>query len=74
MQPGDVLLVGTDGIWEAANPQGERFGKDRLRKLLKEHHECSSSQITQKIVQAVHEFLAGGRHTDDITLIVVKAV
>jgi sigma-B regulation protein RsbU (phosphoserine phosphatase) len=69
-----IVLIGTDGIWETANPQGEEFGKKRLMEIIRQHKNRSSEQI----VQAITEALAGHRETapqqDDVTLVVIKKV
>jgi len=67
-----IVLIGTDGIWESENPQGESFGKKRLREIIRRHKNKSS----QEIVQAVTDALASHRDTapqqDDVTMVVIK--
>ena len=69
-----IILIGTDGIWESENPQGESFGKKRLKEIIRQHRNKSSEEI----VQAVTEGLANYRDTtpqqDDVTLVVIKKV
>lgn len=69
-----IVLIGTDGIWETDNPQGEMFGKQRLREIVRQHKQQSS----QEIVGAITDALASHRQTapqqDDITMVVVKKV
>ncbi len=69
-----IVLIGTDGIWETENPQGEEFGKKRLMEIIRQHKNRSSEQIVQAITAA----LAGHRETapqqDDVTLVVIKKV
>lgn len=72
--PGGVLLIGTDGIWEARNQSGEMYGKDRLRALIKAHAADNSDQIAQAILDDVVLFREGTPQTDDITLVVLKVV
>jgi sigma-B regulation protein RsbU (phosphoserine phosphatase) len=69
---GQIILVGTDGIWEAENPKGERFGKDRVKQILRQHQESSSQEILQAIIDAVAEFRQSEKQNDDITLVVTK--
>lgn len=69
---GGVLLIGTDGIWEARNEQGEMFGKDRLRDTMKAHATKSADDIAQAIINDVVRFRDGSPQTDDITLVVLK--
>jgi sigma-B regulation protein RsbU (phosphoserine phosphatase) len=67
-----IVLIGTDGIWESENPKGEGFGKKRLREIIRKHMHQSS----QEIVHAITEALANHRQTapqqDDITMVVIK--
>jgi len=67
-----IVLIGTDGIWESENLEGEGFGKKRLREIIRKH----KHQTSQEIVHAITEALANHRQTDpqqdDITMVVVK--
>jgi len=67
-----IVLIGTDGIWESENPQGEGFGKKRLREIIRSH----KHQTSKEIVHAITEALANHRQTapqqDDITMVVIK--
>jgi sigma-B regulation protein RsbU (phosphoserine phosphatase) len=67
-----IVLIGTDGIWESENPQGEAFGKKRLQEIIRTHKD----QTSQEIVHAITEALANHRQTapqqDDITMVVIK--
>jgi len=74
LTPGDILLVGTDGIWEAPDGSGRQFGKERLREIISQQVDSTAEQICQAVVQAVNEFRAGHPQQDDITLVVVKAI
>jgi sigma-B regulation protein RsbU (phosphoserine phosphatase) len=69
---GQIILIGTDGIWEAENPHGERFGKDRVKKILRRHQVSSSQKIVQIIIEAVVDFRQTQKQNDDITLVVIK--
>jgi sigma-B regulation protein RsbU (phosphoserine phosphatase) len=67
-----IVLIGTDGIWESENPQGEGFGKKRLREIIRSH----KHQNSQEIVDAITAALANHRETapqqDDITMVIIK--
>jgi phosphoserine phosphatase RsbU/P len=71
---GAVLVVGTDGIWESRDPDGEMYGKERLRQVVR----AASGLTAQGIVDAVTADLKAFRRlrsqVDDATLVVVKAV
>ncbi len=74
LQEGDTLLLYTDGIIEALNPQGnEQFGYDRLAEIIQQNEALPANELTQKIRQAVNDFTHGSLLADDITLIVCKA-
>ncbi len=69
-----IVLIGTDGIWETENPQGERFGKQRLRKIIRQCRNDSSQEIVQAITDALGNHRQTAPQQDDITLVVVKKV
>ena len=69
---GKVLLIGTDGIWEAENQQGERFGKQRIKDIVREHAGESVDEILEAVVGAVANFRGPTCQADDITLVVIK--
>ena len=71
--PGQVIFIGTDGIWEAHNPQREMFGKDRLRAVIRDHHRLNAHAIKDAVFKAVNEF-TGPDQDDDITLTVIKVI
>lgn len=71
--PGQVILLGTDGIWEANSPSGEMFGKARLRRLIRRYAGASARDIMIAILSDLEDFHGGLRPHDDITLVVVKA-
>lgn len=71
---GDILLVGTDGIWEACNSAGEALGTKRLSDHLCSHAAESAAQIHASIMELVKSFRGDNRQEDDITLSVVKAI
>ena len=70
---GDTLLLYTDGIVEALNPQGDdQFGYDRLAEIVQQNKGLPANELTQKIRQAVNDFTQGSLPADDITMIVCK--
>lgn len=68
-----IIAVGTDGIWEAFNLQGEMFGKKRLRKLIRSNANQSAGTILNMVYEELKQFTAGRKNDDDITLVIVKA-
>lgn len=70
--PGDVLVLYSDGITEARSRGGERFGLDRLQKVVLEQSQRSAREIHDSILSALARFAAGEPRGDDATLMVVK--
>jgi sigma-B regulation protein RsbU (phosphoserine phosphatase) len=70
----DVLLIGTDGIWETQNANSEKFGKERIGKILRSHHRQSAEGILQAVLNALEAFRGKAQQEDDITLLVLKSM
>lgn len=70
---GQIIAVGTDGIWEAFNLEGEMFGKDRLRALIRSNADQSAGTILNMVYEELKQFTAGRKSEDDITLVIIKA-
>ncbi len=75
--PGDLLVLYTDGITEAAGPSPEGdssnlFGEERLLAVLRAHREDEAGAIQAAVLGAISEFTAGLPQNDDITLVVIK--
>lgn len=75
-KPGDLLLFFSDGIVDAENADGEMFGTDRLKAVLREHPEVrqSAKATVDAIVSAVEAFQSGTAHFDDETLVVLRVL
>jgi anti-sigma regulatory factor (Ser/Thr protein kinase) len=71
--PGDILLFYSDGVTEAERERDEFFGTDRLEALVRQHAALPAAALAQAVVDAVDGFSRGVR-SDDLTLIVVKAL
>jgi phosphoserine phosphatase len=72
MEPGDLLLLCTDGIVDALNPAGQHFGEDRLRQLVREGRKSTAEELAQQISQAVVAHVGDQMPSDDLTILVVK--
>ena len=72
LQPGDKLVVYTDGVTEAQNLAGEFFGKRRLKEIVAEHAAHSCAALHDAIQQGVAQFTQGAPQGDDITVLVVE--
>ncbi len=74
LESGDIVAIGTDGIWEAANADEELFGKDRMREVLSACVEMPAREIHAAVVAAVQKFRGQTPQQDDITLVIIKAL
>jgi len=72
LEEGDGLVIYTDGITEALDPQGNEFGAEGLGNSLRQHFGGRAEALAGGVVQDVAGFRAGGRPTDDLTLLVVR--
>ena len=72
LAPGDTLVLYTDGVTEAANTEGEEFGKSRLLDTLANHSHLPVMPLLQAAVAAVQQFSSGGDQQDDITLVIAR--
>ena len=74
LDPGEVLLIGSDGLWEARGPDGSMFGKDRVRELLRENAGLTANGVLQAILKALEAFRGDSPAGDDVTMLVIKAM
>ena len=73
MEPGDKVVLYTDGIVEAMNEQEEMFGFDRLLKVVKNSQTMTAETLLEEIKNKVNEFAGSAPQHDDITIIVIQA-
>jgi sigma-B regulation protein RsbU (phosphoserine phosphatase) len=69
---GQIIAVGTDGIWETRNQDGEMFGKERFRDVIRQHARDGAGDILNAVYDELNRFAKGLKAQDDITLVVVK--
>jgi sigma-B regulation protein RsbU (phosphoserine phosphatase) len=72
LRQGQIILLGTDGAWEARNPNGDMYGKQPIYDILRVNASRGAKQILDDILASLKTFLDGTRIEDDITLVVVK--
>jgi sigma-B regulation protein RsbU (phosphoserine phosphatase) len=72
--PGQVITIGTDGIWETANAQGVLFGKEPLKEIIRTHAKASAKEMVTSIIQAIQAFRGTAKQQDDITIVIVKVL
>jgi sigma-B regulation protein RsbU (phosphoserine phosphatase) len=71
---GERLVLYTDGVLDAANPEGERFQKHRLHELVTQNADQEPEACARAIFEAVESFRAGARQSDDETVVVVDRI
>ena len=68
----DILVVYSDGLTDAENPQEEMFGDERLLQIIREEAPAGSQALENRLLQAIDEFTQGMPQTDDITFVIVE--
>jgi sigma-B regulation protein RsbU (phosphoserine phosphatase) len=69
---GQIIVIATDGIWEARNPKGEMFSKDRIYKIIRQNASASANEIQNSILESLKHFQKEATLEDDMTLVVIK--
>lgn len=69
---GQVIAIGTDGIWEAFSISEEMFGKERLQEVIRENATKDASEILNAVYDELSRFTQGRKNEDDITLVIIK--
>lgn len=74
LQVGDVLVMATDGVWEAMNDKSEEYGKERLIKLIQANITAGARELLDKVHADVMDFISSTHQRDDITLVIGKVI
>ncbi|MGD8283071.1 MAG: SpoIIE family protein phosphatase [Desulfobacterales bacterium] len=69
---GQIIAIGTDGVWEAINTDSEMFGKDRFRDIIRRNAHTGASEILNAVYNGLNQFTKGQKSEDDITLVIIK--
>ena len=72
LKNGQVVAIGTDGIWEATDKDGRMFGKKRFRNILRRHAVERADDILNAVYDELTRFTRGRKSEDDITLVIMK--
>jgi serine phosphatase RsbU (regulator of sigma subunit) len=72
LDPGDVLVIFSDGISESTNEQGEEFGVARLVEIVRRHRELRAASLRDRIEEELSLFIGKARPADDMTLLILK--
>jgi len=74
MQPGDTLLIFSDGVSEAVSPTGEELGEDRLLRFVRTCQGLSAGDLLQAVYQEAERFMAGTPAADDFTIVALRRI
>ncbi len=74
LAPGEILAIGTDGIWEAHNANDEMYGRDRFKDILRKNARKDADSVIRAVIEDVSAFQGEHPREDDITLVVIKAI
>ena len=74
VRSGQIYLALTDGLWETFNKEGEMFGMQCVRDLVRRHAQLSASEISEKINTELSAFRGESSLEDDITYVIIKVL
>jgi serine phosphatase RsbU (regulator of sigma subunit) len=72
LEPGDTLVLFSDGVTEAADLHEQMYGVPRLSEILAGQHESPLDQLKKRVVDSVDDFARGASQADDITLLFIR--
>lgn len=72
LSPGQIVFMGTDGVWEARSPNGKMFGKAAFGEIIQKHAHESAEEIGRALEAAIDKHTAGKPPRDDVTVVIVK--
>ena len=72
LNPGEKILLYTDGVTEAVNMELQLYGDDRLKTELEETKKFDIKTIVSEVSHSIDEFAAGAMQADDITMLIVE--
>ena len=74
LEPGDIVVLYTDGVTEAMDPDNEEFGLERLQEVYAESPPTDAHRANDAAFEAVHAFAAGAPQSDDITCVTLMRI
>jgi len=69
---GQIIAIGTDGIWEAFNKKRKMFGKKRFKDIIRQNAAAGADDILNAVYNEINQFIEGQKTEDDITLVIIK--
>ena len=74
LSKGDILVVYSDGLTDAQNPEDEMFGEQKLRALIRQQAPSGSATLEQALLASIETFTQNEPQTDDITFVIVEKI
>jgi sigma-B regulation protein RsbU (phosphoserine phosphatase) len=72
LKQGQIIVLGSDGLWEARNPQGEMFEKGPIHQILRQSPDSTAREILTACFNRLNVFLGDRGLEDDVTLMVIR--
>lgn len=72
LEPGDLFVVASDGIYESMSPQREQFATRRVIEVLNRHHHRQPADIISALRDAIEQFTHGAAADDDRTVVIIQ--
>ena len=72
LKAGQVIVLGSDGLWEARNPQGEMFGKKPIYQIVRQFPDATAGEILTACFNRFNDFQGDRAPEDDVTLVVIR--
>jgi sigma-B regulation protein RsbU (phosphoserine phosphatase) len=72
LKQGQVIILGSDGLWEARNPKGEMFSKEPVHRIIRQSHTATAREILTACFNRFNVFLGDRAPEDDVTLVVIR--
>jgi sigma-B regulation protein RsbU (phosphoserine phosphatase) len=72
LKQSQVIVLGSDGLWEARNPQGEMFGKEPIHQIIRQSPDATARETLTSCFNRFNVFLGDSAPEDDVTLVVIR--
>lgn len=72
LQPGDTMVLYSDGVTEAQNVGGDEFGEGRMAEIIKTYSDEPAAVVLEKLIEAIKTFALGADQYDDVTALIIR--
>jgi serine phosphatase RsbU (regulator of sigma subunit) len=72
LEPGDLIVLLTDGFFEFQNPERELFGNEKVADIILKHHHLPARELLNRLLTATQEFARGAPQADDMTALIIR--